>query len=88
MLDDRRDLQAAALGYERGLDQAPRVLAKGGGDVARSIVEQADRHGIPIERDPDLLQCLGPLAVGDEIPVAAYEAVAAVLAFLYAKNRA
>lgn len=87
MRDDRRTLKAMALGYDRGADQAPRVLAKGGGDVARTIVDAAERYGVPIERDPDLLQCLGPLSIGREIPVAAYEAVARILAFLYAHNR-
>lgn len=87
MREDRRRLRAAALGYERGKDAAPRVLAKGAGEVARNILERAEAHGVPIERDPDLLQCLGPLQVGDVIPVEAYEAVAAVLAFLYANNR-
>jgi|SoiMethySBSTD1v2_1073268.scaffolds.fasta_scaffold4202971_2 flagellar biosynthesis protein len=86
MRDDRRTLQATALGYDRGTDHAPRVLARGGGDVAQNIVAAAARHGIPIERDPDLLQCLGPLAVGAEVPVVAYEAVARILAFLYAQN--
>lgn len=78
--------KAAALGYSRGADAAPRVLAKGGGDVAREIIARAEEHGIPIERDPDLLQCLGPLRVGDEIPVEAYQAVAVILAFLYRAN--
>jgi flagellar biosynthesis protein len=86
MRDDRRHLQAMALGYDRGRDHAPRVLARGGGDVARNILERADQHGIPIERDPDLLQCLAPLAVGEQIPIEAYEAVAAILAFLYRQN--
>lgn len=88
MREDRRSdgVRAAALGYERGRDGAPRVLARGGGDVARNILAAAERHRVPIERDPDLLQCLAPLQVGDEIPVLAYEAVARVLAFLYATN--
>ena len=55
--------------------------------VADRIVAAAKEHGIPIERDPDLLQCLKPLSYGEEIPVAAFEAVAGILAFLYAKNR-
>jgi flagellar biosynthesis protein len=88
MREDRHILRAMALGYERGRDRAPRLLAKGGGDVARNILANARAHGIPIEQDPDLLQCLAPLAVGSDIPVAAYEAVAAILAFLYARNRA
>ena len=79
--------KAMALGYDRAHDHAPRVLAKGGGDVAAAIVKAAEQHGVPIERDPDLLQCLQPLTNGAEIPVAAYEAVARILAFLYEQNR-
>ena len=81
-----KPVQAAALGYDRGCDHAPRLLARGGGDVAENIIAIAQEHGIPIERDPDLLQCLAPLDIGGEIPVDAYRAVAEILAFLYAKN--
>jgi len=86
MREDRRTLQAAALGYERGQDAAPRLLARGGGDVAQAILEQARQHDIPISKDPDLLQCVLPLALGAEIPVEAYTAVAHILAFLYRTN--
>ena len=79
--------QAAALGYDRGHDSAPRLLARGGGDVAQNIIAAAQAHDIPIERDPDLLQCLSPLRVGGELPVGAYRAVAEILAFLYGRNR-
>ncbi len=79
-------LHAAALGYDRGVDAAPRVLARGRGEVAQRILERADECGIPIERDPDLLACLGSLQVGEDIPVEAYQAVAQVLAFLYQQN--
>lgn len=88
MREDRRKVQAAALGYDKGVDSAPRVLAKGGGKIAENILARAAEHGIPVEKDPDLLQCLGPLHVGDEIPVEAWQAVAEILAFLYAKNEA
>lgn len=80
------DLHAVAVGYRRQRDAAPRVVAKGRAEVAQNIVDRAREHGIPIERDPDLLQCLGPLAVGIEIPVEAYVAVARILAFLYRVN--
>ena len=83
---DKKPLLAAALGYDRDGDDAPRLLARGGGDVAQNIIAKAEEHGIPIERDPDLLQCLTPLQIGNEIPVTAYVAVAEILAFLYTKN--
>ena len=79
--------RAVALGYDRGKDRAPRVLARGGGDVAARIVAAAKENGVPIERAPDLLECLKPLSCGEEIPVAAFEAVAGILSFLYRKNR-
>lgn len=87
-MPDRPDepLRAAALGYDRGRDSAPRLLARGGGDVAGNIIAAAEEHGIPIERDPDLLQCLAPIEIGGEIPIDAYRAVAEILAFLYGKN--
>ena len=82
-----RKLTAAALGYDRGTEDAPRLLARGRGDVAERILARARDHDIPIEKDPDLLQCLGSLEIGQEIPVEAYAAVAQVLAFLYQKNQ-
>jgi len=87
--DGKPELQGdvAAIGYDRGADRAPRVLARGRGELAARILEAAEEHGIPIERDPDLLACLGSLEIGEDIPVAAYQAVAEILAFLYAKNR-
>lgn len=86
-LQDDADIEVAALGYDRGRDAAPRILARGRGEIARTILERAAAHDLPIERDPDLLQCLRPLRIGDEIPVEAYTAVAHILAFLYAQNR-
>ncbi|MHC5064377.1 MAG: EscU/YscU/HrcU family type III secretion system export apparatus switch protein [Planctomycetota bacterium] len=82
----REGLKAAALGYLRGVDSAPKVLARGGGTIAETILARAEEHGIPVERDPDLLECLAPLEVGESIPVEAYRAVATILAFLYRQN--
>jgi flagellar biosynthesis protein len=81
-----RKLHAVALGYERGGDAAPRVVARGQGDLAERILARAAEHGVPVERDPDLLQCLRSLEVGVQIPVEAYVAVARILALLYRVN--
>lgn len=83
---DEEPTEVAALGFDRGVDPAPRLLARGKGEVAKRILEEAAAHGIPIERDPDLLQCLGSLQIGEDIPIEAYQAVAQVLAFLYEQN--
>jgi len=82
----RPQLQAAALGYDRGVDEAPRLLAQGRGEVAARILARAEECGIPVEKDPDLLSCLGSLQVGEDIPIQAYQAVAQILAFLYQQN--
>jgi flagellar biosynthesis protein len=72
-----------ALGYERGKDRAPRVLAKGSGIVAERILELAKAHGVPVREDPALVSLLATVDVDSEIPPALYHAVAEVLAFVY-----
>jgi len=78
---------AIALRHERGADEAPRVLAKGTGPEAARIRSAARRAGVPIVRDVPLARALLRLAeVGEEIPEALFEAAAAVLAHLYARE--
>lgn len=78
---------AVALRYHEDKDAAPRVLAKGAGDVARKILDIAKEQGIPIRDDPDLVQALAKLDVGSLIPTELYPAVAEVLAFVYKQNQ-
>ena len=77
---------AVALGYERGGDDLPRVLAKGRGAVAAQIIAVAEEHGIAIHRDEDLVEVLDRLEIDAPIPVAAFAAVAEILAHLYRLN--
>ena len=77
---------AVALRYQADALAAPQVTAKGRGDVARRILDLADRHGIPVRRDGDLLQLLSLCDVGEEIPEDLYQAVAEILAYLYRLN--
>lgn len=62
-------------------------MAKGEGLLAERILEEARRHGIPVEHDPDLVAALAPLDVDRLIPAELFQAVAAVLAALYKANR-
>lgn len=80
--DEPRAPRAVALGYRPDRDAVPRVLARGAGPVAARILAAAEAHGVPVQRDADLLACLDAVDLGDEIPPAAYAAVAGVLAFL------
>ncbi|MFA6149232.1 MAG: EscU/YscU/HrcU family type III secretion system export apparatus switch protein [bacterium] len=79
--------QAAALRYARGMDSAPRLMAKGKGAVADRILEIARRNGIPIREDRELVQVLASLDLYQEIPPELYKAVAEILVFLYSLNR-
>jgi flagellar biosynthesis protein len=72
---------AVALQYDGS--GAPRVTAKGRGLIAEQILELAEANGIPISEEPELVELLCRLDLGDEIPEALYVAVAEVIAFAY-----
>jgi flagellar biosynthesis protein len=63
--------------------QAPRVSAKGRGHVADEILALAEEHNIPLRKDPELVELLAQVPLGEEIPQALYLAVAEVIAFAY-----
>ena len=63
---------------------APRVVAKGADFLAIRIRQIAAGAGVPIvERKPLAQSLFKSCEVGDEIPVALYQAVAEVLAYVY-----
>jgi len=74
--------RAIALRYEED-DKAPKIVASGAGEIARRILELAAQNDIPIQHDDSLVDILGKLDVGFEIPPETYRAVAEILAFLY-----
>lgn len=73
---------AVALHYEKGKGEAPRVVAKGKGEIGHKIVEVARANGVPIEENPALAAALSEVELGDEIPTDLYKAVAEVLVFV------
>lgn len=75
--------QAAALGYDRTNDSAPRVIAHGAGHIAERILAIAEEHHLPIRNDPTLVSILGALDVGAEVPPDLYGVIAEVLAWAY-----
>ncbi len=83
-----RDQEAAvALGYDSANGSAPKVLAAGYGEVAKSILAIAREQGIHIHNDTQLAQLLAQVPVGQEIPEEAYQLVAELLAFLYQTDK-
>lgn len=83
----KRLLKAVALKYDPIKDGAPKVTAKGKGQIAERIIELAKKEGVPISEDPDLVGALIQLDFDEEIPPELYKAVAEILAFAYRMNR-
>jgi type III secretion system FlhB-like substrate exporter len=70
--------RAIALRYGDA-DDAPVVVSSGEGALAAVIERAALDYGVPVVRDVPLADALAELRVGDAIPEALYETVAAVL---------
>ena len=85
MSDENKSLKplplAVALFYDG--ETAPRVTAKGAGDIAEQIIEIARKHKVPLQDNPELVRLLSTLELGDQIPEALYLAVAQIIAFAY-----
>jgi len=77
---------AVALRYDPPREEAPRVVAKGRGEVAEQILEIALANGIAIREDADLVALLEAVELDMEIPLEAFIAVAEVLAYVYRAN--
>lgn len=74
---------AVALSYQAGM-AAPKVVAKGVGEVALKIRQLGAEHAVPLLEAPPLARALYKHAELDtEIPAALYNAVAEVLAYVY-----
>lgn len=63
---------------------APRVTAKGAGDVARRIVETAREYDVPVEQNHLLAQALSKVELDEQIPEELYRATAQIIAFVLA----
>jgi flagellar biosynthesis protein len=77
---EARNQLAVALHYDKS--GAPRVVAKGRGNIGEKIIEIAKAHDIPIEENEVLAGALSNVELGDEIPAELYKAVAEVLVFV------
>ena len=75
--------EAAALKYNIEEDNAPNLVAKGTGELAKKIIAQAEENNIPIKEDEDIVQVLLQLELGADIPEELYQAVAEILSFIF-----
>ena len=72
-----------AVALEYGRNKTPVVSAKGDGELAARIVQEAQRQGVYVTQDPRLLAMLSRLDVGQEIPPDMFNAVAVILSWVY-----
>jgi flagellar biosynthesis protein len=77
----KKKTRAIALRYDGA--SAPRVTAKGEGNIAKQIIKTAKEHDIPIQQNEELTALLSKVRLNEEIPRALYTAVAQILAFIY-----
>lgn len=80
--DDPRRRNAVALAYQSG-SSAPRVVAKGRGVLAETIIARAKEAGVFVHESPELVTLLMQVDLDKHIPPELYRAVAEVLAFVY-----
>jgi flagellar biosynthesis protein len=72
---------AAALHY--GGAGAPKVVAAGRGEIAKRIIEEAKKAGVPIRDEAALAQALGRLELQAEVPEELWVAVAEALVWAH-----
>ena len=76
---------AVALEYDG--HGAPRVTAKGRGEIAQKIVETAREHDVAVEQNALLAEALSAVELEDTIPEELYRATAQVIAFVLSLRR-
>jgi flagellar biosynthesis protein len=78
---------AVALRHSAGTAETPQVIASGRGFTAERILEIAFASGVKVRADADLAEMLAAVGIGEEIPFAAFSAVAEILAYIYRANQ-
>lgn len=73
---------AVAVTYDQN-DSAPKVVAKGYGSLAETIIRTAKENGLYVHESPELVGLLMQVDLDKHIPPELYQAVAELLAWLY-----
>jgi flagellar biosynthesis protein len=79
---------AVALRHQPSTPDAPRVVASGRGFAAEAILQLAFANGVKVREDADLAEMLMAVGIGQEIPFAAFSAVAEILSYIYRVSQA
>ena len=78
---------AVALRHRPDAAETPCVVASGKGFTAERILDLAFANGVKVREDADLAEMLAAVGIGEEIPFAAFSAVAEILAHVYRANQ-
>lgn len=80
---------AVAIKYDESVADAPIVVAKGKDNIALKIIDQAKKHGVATVENKPLARALyRDVEIDESIPEQFFQAVAEVLAYVYAlENR-
>ena len=70
-----------AIALSGGDTTTSRLTMKGEGELAERIIAVAREHDVPIMEEPELVQLMSEVPLGDEIPEILFKAVSEVLAF-------
>lgn len=74
---------AVALSYDKETHFAPKVVAKGRGEMAKRIIEAAKENNVYVHESPELISLLMQVDLDAYIPPNLYMVVAELLAWLY-----
>ena len=75
--------KAVALKYKAYEEMAPKVIAKGKGELAKKIIQKAKEFDVPLFQNEELADMLLNVEVGEEVPPKLYDAVVEVFIWLY-----
>lgn len=70
---------AAVIKYDEEKGTGPTVIAHGKGQVAKQIIELAEKNNIHMQEDPMLVENLLDMDLGDNVPPQLYAVIAEIL---------
>ena len=73
---------AVALKYNPDKDNAPVIVASGGGHVAQKILEIAGKHGVPVYQDNSAASLLARFQPGQQVTPELYQIIAEIYAYI------
>jgi len=75
--------KAVAMKYKMYEDNAPKVIAKGSGEIAKKIIEKAKEFDVSIFQNPELTDMLMNVEIKQEVPAELYQAIVEVFVWLH-----